>query len=239
VGTLTRVTHDDLRDQAAAYALGALSRDERVAFETHLLECGECDEEARSFTAIATALATSAPPASPDRHLRDRAVDVESRPVPRPAHRAAAYTPWLVAAASIAVAVALGAQLMTQRRSAANSVSAVVVLGAEDLVRVDLAGQPVAPRASARAFWSRTRGLIVTASQLPPLPAGRTYQLWIIVGEKPVGAGFLRPAGDGTVRAVFNPPAPAANVAAFAVTLEPDGGVPAPTGDKYLVGLVN
>jgi hypothetical protein len=26
---------------------------------------------------------------------------------------------------------------------------------------------------------------------------------------------------------------------AMAVTIEPDGGVPAPTGDKYLIGLAN
>jgi anti-sigma-K factor RskA len=33
------------------------------------------------------------------------------------------------------------------------------------------------------------------------------------------------------------PPNTPAQVAALAVTLEPAGGVPAPTGDKYLVGL--
>ena len=71
------------------------------------------------------------------------------------------------------------------------------------------------------------------------MPAGRTYQVWIIVGETPVGAGFLKPDASGTSEAVFSAPDRSANAAAFAVTLEPDGGVPAPTGDKYLVGLVN
>ena len=55
----------------------------------------------------------------------------------------------------------------------------------------------------------------------------------------PVGAGLLRPSPDGAVQAVFATPAGLAKAAAFAVTIEPDGGVPAPTGDKYLVGLVN
>ncbi len=115
----------------------------------------------------------------------------------------------------------------------------VIVLAAEDLVRVDLAGQPVAPRASARAFWSRTRGLIFTASSLPPLPAGRTYELWIIAGQTPIRAGLLRPASDGAVHAVFTTPGNLSKAAAFAVTIEPDGGALVPTGDKYLVGLVN
>ena len=106
-------------------------------------------------------------------------------------------------------------------------------------MRVDLQGQPVAPGASARAFWSQTRGVIFTAARLPPLPPGRTYQLWIISGQLPVGTGLLRPSPDGVVQAVFATPAGLTKAAAFAVTIEPEGGAPAPTGDKYLVGLVN
>jgi anti-sigma-K factor RskA len=41
------------------------------------------------------------------------------------------------------------------------------------------------------------------------------------------------------VHAVFAAPSNPSKVVAIAVTIEPDGGVPAPTGDKYLVGLVN
>jgi anti-sigma-K factor RskA len=237
VVTQTLFTHNELREQAAAYALGALARHERVAFEAHLLDCEECDEEVRSFAFVATALAASSPPMTPDRRLRERAVEVQIRPAP-PAPRRV-IVPWLLAAASLAVAIGLGGQLLSVRRNAAEGRAVVVVLGADDLVRVDMAGQPVAPRASARAFWSRSRGLIVTASRLPPLPAGRTYQLWIIVGQTPVGAGLLKPDTDGTVQAVLHAPGDLAKPAAFAVTLEPDGGVPAPTGDKYLVGLVN
>jgi anti-sigma-K factor RskA len=249
VGTLTRVTHGELREQAAAYALGALSRDERVAFEAHLLDCDECGDEVRSFSSVATALASAVPPAQPGARVRERAVAV-SRPslvpvvpvapapvVPR--RRVPTLVPWLMAAASMALAAGLSVELVRLRKAAVDTRSAGVVLGAADLVRIDMAGQPVAPRASARAFWSRSRGLIVTASSLPPLPAGRTYQLWIIVGEKPVGAGFIRPGADGAVDAVFTAPIDYANAAAFAVTLEPEGGMPAPTGDKYLVGLVN
>jgi anti-sigma-K factor RskA len=106
-------------------------------------------------------------------------------------------------------------------------------------VRVDLAGQPVAPRAVARAFWSRSRGLVFTASSLPPLPAGRTYQLWVVTAQAPVGAGLLKPEVDGGAHAVFMTPSDLAKPVAIALTIEPDGGVPAPTGDKYLVGLVN
>jgi anti-sigma-K factor RskA/putative zinc finger protein len=130
-------------------------------------------------------------------------------------------------------------ELTSVRQSAAEAQTLVVVLASSDLIRVDLAGQPSAPMATARAFWSRSRGLIFTASSLPPLPAGRTYQLWIVTPDAPVSAGLLKPGERGDVHAVFTAPRDVARVAAVAVTIEPEGGVPAPTGEKYLVGLAN
>jgi len=41
------------------------------------------------------------------------------------------------------------------------------------------------------------------------------------------------------VTAMFQTPPDMAKPVAMAITLEPEGGVPAPTGDKYLVGLAN
>ena len=130
-------------------------------------------------------------------------------------------------------------ELTSVRQSATEAQTLVVVLASSDLIRVDLAGQPSAPMATARAFWSRSRGLIFTASSLPPLPAGRTYQLWIVTPDAPVSAGLLKPGERGDVHAVFTAPRDVARVAAVAVTIEPEGGVPAPTGEKYLVGLAN
>jgi len=127
------------------------------------------------------------------------------------------------------------------RRTAAEAESQIAVLAAPDLARVDLAGQPVAPRAAARAFWSRSRGLVFTASNLPALPAGRTYQLWVLSAQAPpFGSGLLlKPDPNGRVTMVFEVPADLPKPTAMAVTIEPEGGVPAPTGDKYLVGLAN
>jgi anti-sigma-K factor RskA len=131
-------------------------------------------------------------------------------------------------------------QLAAVRQTAAEAQRVVAVLVSSDLVRVELAGQPPAPQASAHAFWSRSRGLMFTASNLPPLPAGRTYQLWIVTPKAPVSAGLLKPGARGDFQAVFASPRDVGvgAVAALAVTIEPDGGVPAPTGEKYLVGLV-
>lgn len=114
------------------------------------------------------------------------------------------------------------------------------VLIAPDMARIDLAGQPVAPGAAARAFWSRQKGMVFAATQLPALPAGKTYQLWVVptgVGAAPISAGLLTPDASGGVTLHVATPPDIPTPVALAVTLEPAGGVPAPTGEKYLIGL--
>ena len=78
-----------------------------------------------------------------------------------------------------------------------------------------------------------------TASDLPPLRAGRTYQLWVVTPQQPVSAGLLELDPAGRVTQAFNTPPDLQNPVAIAVTDEPAGGVTAPTGDKYLVGLTH
>jgi hypothetical protein len=130
-------------------------------------------------------------------------------------------------------------QMVDAQRAATGAQTAVAILTAPDVARVDLAGQqPVSPSASARAFWSRSRGMVFNASNLPPLPAGRTYQLWVVTVQAPISAGFLTPDTQGSVSEVFNTPPDIPQPVAMAVTIEPAGGVLAPTGDKYLVGTL-
>jgi anti-sigma-K factor RskA len=254
--------HDRQAELTGLYVLGALTGPERKAFEAHVAVCDRCAAEVRSLTPAAAELAYLAPLADPSPAVRARLLAVVGRDRPR-------FQPgWLAAAASIAFAVALGgyaAQLRGRvaslesslrqaamradageqlisvaRREAGELRTTVAVLVAPDLARIDLAGQPSAPSASARAFWSRSRGLVFTAMNLPAVPPGRVYQLWVLTrSPTPVSAGLLRPDTSGRVTATFDTPSDLANPVAMAVTLEPEGGVPSPTGDKYLVGLAN
>jgi hypothetical protein len=111
------------------------------------------------------------------------------------------------------------------------------VLAAPDLARIDLQGQPVAPDARARALWSRSRGLVFTAANLPPVPAGKAYQVWVVTAQAPISAGLLTPDSSGVGTQYYMTPVDIAPPVAVAVTLEPAGGVPAPTGERYLVGM--
>ena len=129
--------------------------------------------------------------------------------------------------------------MVDMRRAAFETQSAMAVLAAADLVRVDLQGAPAAPQAIGRALWSRQSGMVFTANNLPPLPAGKTYQVWLVAGGPPVSAGLVAPDESGRGVAMFRTPVDITGAVTVAVTIEPAGGVPAPTGAFYLTGKSN
>lgn len=106
-----------------------------------------------------------------------------------------------------------------------------------DMQVVALAGTKVAPGARATMTYDRRTGrATLTAYNLPPAPAGKDYQLWFIIGGKPVSGGVFRTDAAGAARMNARLPTDGRNSApVFAVTLEPRGGVSAPTGEKYLL----
>ncbi len=71
------------------------------------------------------------------------------------------------------------------------------------------AGLPPAPAASARAFWSRSRGMVFTASNLPALMPGRVYQLWVIPDQgDPISVGLARTGSEWNARRRSSRPRP-------------------------------
>src|SRR5207247_11230674 len=91
---------------------------------------------------------------------------------------------------------------------------------------------------SARLYWNPSRHLVVMAVfDLPPAPAGRTYQLWAIAKGKPVSLGVFNTASDGRLTAALDVP-PGLAFELTAVTEEPAGGSPQPTQTPFPVGKV-
>ena len=98
-----------------------------------------------------------------------------------------------------------------------------------------LAGTKMAPGAHAMLAYDKTGRTMLMAKGLPVPPSGKAYQLWFIVGNKPMpGKVFTTDsAGNGTVQDQM--PEVARDSAVFAITLEPAGGMPSPTGEIYLL----
>jgi len=160
----------------------------------------------------------------------------------------------LAAAATVAAVVVIGRdrerfthQLLVERHEASAAVDSMRrLLDARDRMVAQLTGPQVAvveltasgARApSARMFWDRaTDGWTFVAHDLPAPPAGRTYQLWLVTPASKVSAGTFAPEpnGDALVRATY--PLPADSLRAVAVTEEPAGGSPQPTGPLVVAG---
>lgn len=111
------------------------------------------------------------------------------------------------------------------------------MLTAPGVRMTELRGLGPGQSASARvALDPQTGRAMLFAYNLPPAPAGKAYQLWFISDIKhPVPGAVFNPDAQG--RAVLRDQAPEAGrkASVFAVTLEPSGGVAAPTGEKYLL----
>jgi anti-sigma-K factor RskA len=99
-----------------------------------------------------------------------------------------------------------------------------------------LTGKEVAPGARAVVAYDRASGrAVLIANGLPPAPAGKAYQLWLIADGKPLPGGTFKSDPEGRARMSDRLPAGAGDKAAFAVTLEREGGESAPKGDMYLL----
>jgi anti-sigma factor ChrR (cupin superfamily) len=110
------------------------------------------------------------------------------------------------------------------------------IVASPDARVTQLAGKGEGVRARAMLAYERTTGraIIVTAG-LPPAPAGKAYQLWLIADNKKMPGGTFKTDSEGRARLTDRLPAGESNPT-FAVTLEREGGVSAPEGEIYLIG---
>ncbi len=123
---------------------------------------------------------------------------------------------------------------------AAHSRAVLDILTAPDTVKVTLVAGAARPVPQGKAFYHSTKGLLFYVVNLTQLPRDRIYQLWLIPQQGiPISAGIFQTdaRGDGQI---LLPQLPSGvTPRAFAVTIEPAGGVPQPTGPKVLVGVVS
>lgn len=102
---------------------------------------------------------------------------------------------------------------------------------------VRLAGVEKSPESSVVVFWNQQNNEVaLVVDNLPKPEAGKQYQLWTIVDGKPVDMGMLDQEFGSKILQMKGA---AGNVAAFAITLEKEGGSPVPTLEQmYVVGNV-
>lgn len=126
-------------------------------------------------------------------------------------------------------------QTQADNRRLAKTLSLITAPGAR---AIQLAGLGPAQGAVGHAFINpKTGQAVVYAFDLPAPAAGKTYELWwIAAGRPPVPAGTFGVDEHGAARVEVDQVADAAEPKTWAITLEPAGGVPQPSGPMVLKG---
>lgn len=239
----------------AALALGAeLAPDEQGVLLAHLTVCAECRRRLADYSNLAQILPLAASEADPSPELRGRilAAAAQNGPVAapvgraRPSWRALARPALGLAAAAL---IGFGAYQTVQVRqlegriaqqqatTAGNLRLITAALGNEDAVESSLAATEVAPGASGRIFISPSEpAAAVYARDLPRLPQGQEYAVWIVDGERTIPAGRFSVNDEGRGWRPLRPAAPLASIDRIFVTAEPVGAGAEPTGQEYLSG---
>lgn len=198
---------------SAAYALHALNAEEERDYEAHLAGCRQCQEELASFTETAAALAFGAPPERPPAALRERILDAARADRPNVVTLRPRWAYPALAAAAVAASVAIGLGLWA----------------------ASLHSQLGAPRtlalkgAAGSVVVTRNGDATLVVAGLPRVPAGKTYEVWVLRGHSPERAGLFG-SSAATVHLTRRLP----GGASVAVTLEHAGGVASPTGKPVL-----
>jgi hypothetical protein len=178
---------------------------------------------------------------------------VVSIDAPRPTRRVAAWIPWTAVAAMILISVALqwrvislNKELVLLSQQAAHQTAAnararevLELLNAPAAQRVVLtAPMPPKPWPTARAIYLPSRGaLMMQATNLAPIPEGKTYELWVIPASgAPIPAGLFRPDALGSASVVLPELPKGVPAKAFGITIENASGSATPTAPIVLSG---
>jgi anti-sigma-K factor RskA len=132
---------------------------------------------------------------------------------------------------------ALNREMSRLQTGVVEAKQALQIIAAPGVQAVALTGLGSTRAAKGNAYVNpSSRNALFYAFNLPPLPADKTYQLWFIAGGKPVSAGLFAVDSRGTASLRVESVADVRQIKGWAVTVEPRGGVPQPTGTFVLKG---
>jgi anti-sigma-K factor RskA len=240
---MDHVRFEELKD---AYVLGALPEEERREFEEYLAAHPERRAEIGELGALASLLALSPQEQEPPPELRSRIMDtVEAEAVPpSPSRRS-----WLARIGELLSArnLALGAATMLviglfswnmllqgEMQDLQGRVQSLQDQPQEPQM-VELGGAGTEQGARAELVTLEGDRAVLVVENMPPVPEGKTYQIWVIEDDVPQPSGLFKPKQD-SVAAVVEHPLGGGDV--IAVTVEPEGGSPKPTSDPMLAAEV-
>lgn len=233
------MTCEDLRDSYELYSLGLLEGEEKREVEAHLgRNCPVCQQYWKDALGVNALMLSQAHEVVPPSRLRRRVMASVGM------ERAGwGWVAALAAACSLIVTLWLSLEKRTTDRELANArvtlqqtlaervrlEQAFTFLNQPETKQVNF-GQDQAAPPRGNFFLNPRLGVLLIASNLPALPAGKTYEMWVIAkGGTPRPAGLFQSGPQGAAMHILT--GPVESNATLAVTVEPESGSPAPTSN--------
>jgi len=250
----------EFEDRIALFALGLLTGYELRKIEEHLKTgCESCnallEDSELVFTNLPYALPDS--PLSPDveRRILDKIEETETA-----GRKPFLYDFWsgisprwlnlgsALAASLLVFLLALNLTLQNRMSLQEENIRVLQAkLGKDDEMMhyvknpavnvVNLVGSMSESEASGKLLWDKdTNEALLLVSNVPALVPGKTYQFWVVEDGEPHSMGTFTVNREGENMIEIKCMPKDRGRIEFAVTLEPEGGMPHPTGATYLVG---
>jgi anti-sigma-K factor RskA len=258
--SITKMDRRQIEELLAFYALGAISEQEKELVEAYLEEHPEARQQLEEMQRGAAALPYSISPVEPSlrsKELLMKRVSAEPRAIPaarnqpssaRGTRRENFFRAFSLGAAGLAIlwAVILNAQvaglrseiaalrqaLAAQSSSIEQINAALPQLAASKLMTVILSGTDVQPQAKGQLIADPdSQSAVLVITNLTPLQAGKTYQVWLIKGDTPQSAGLLTVDETGQGVLVMTSKENIGLFDALGISIEPGAGSPQPTGE--------
>lgn len=232
------MNHDKWIELADLYAVGALDGGDASEFHSHLDKgCALCESRIRENESAVTALVQRLPQMEAPAHLKSQIMDslgAEFEPV----SVSAGFSPVWAAAAWVLLSAGIvfgWKQTSLQRHTAEFHRMESAMMAAPGTQAMELKATEQKTPVAAKVVWNQKGECIFITMGLPYPSQGKTYQLWGIVGDQKISAGIFEVDEHGCAVMVLNQAA-LKGFEKMAVTLEPSGGVPSPTGPMVLLG---
>lgn len=253
--------NNHVADEIDAYALGILEDDEVARVEAHLAGCQECQSLLRQARAVVGFLALAPRQVAPPARLKQRILARIAQEERGGGGQASAPAIDLPGAASSEITPERQGLLDALRQFLPGrkpiQTPGAIRPGAgtadeqhqlQDIMRLlrssrpsvwELPGTPAAPQARARLLGSPDEHMaVLIVSGLEALPPERDYQLWFLREGKPVGGAVFDVQRNGEGQILVHAPRQLGYYDLAAITPEPAGGSPGPTGPIIIAGEI-
>ena len=252
---------DKIKALAAGYVLDELDPEELVAFEQMLQTDAAVQQEVRELQILLGGLALNVPPLTPPADLRAKTLaslgiddsvldELEALPLGQPQRASRPKVDWskitaLFALIATAVLIwdniRLRQDLSFAQQQTTPTVATLLQRPNSKLVSLS---SPTASEASGTLLFTpgKWQKVVVSAQNLPPLPADRVYRLWLnLNNQQTLYCGEFRTNPIGSTSRLIQPPQvppPGVKATGLFVTVAQKEAAIAPTGTRVLSGTI-